>query len=412
MKNFFYCAAAAALLVLPACQSDEPGGGSGSKSQYNPVSLPEGTRSVADSQNDFAFKIMSAADAEGNYIMSPYGAFAILSMLANGANGTERDEILQALGYDMSDGGMEVLNAYNNFLLTTLPNLDESVAVKIANSIWTLPGTTFQRAFTDNMLNIYQADTFSENLYTYEALDKLNSWICDKTDGFIPKCYDQPLETATALFNVIYFKGEWENPFSEGATKPDKFHNADGSEVSTPFMHNKDYYGYTEYEGMQIAELPYGGSNFNFIVVLPSDGTNCREAVNKLSKTSFRAIREDMQTAYGAPFEVDFAMPKFELTSEHNLIPAIQKLGVKKAFETGLTDILDNMKLIINIFKQNAKIVVDEKGTEAAAVTMAGGVIDPGPGEVVNLKLDRPFLYFIVERATNTVLFAGAVRSF
>jgi serpin B len=54
---------------------------------------------------------------------------------------------------------------------------------------------------------------------------------------------------------------------------------------------------------------------------------------------------------------------------------------------------------------------VDEKGTEAAAVTISRmTVTEYIPDTVPPLVFNRPFLFWIVDDATRTVLFQGTVK--
>ncbi len=52
---------------------------------------------------------------------------------------------------------------------------------------------------------------------------------------------------------------------------------------------------------------------------------------------------------------------------------------------------------------------VDEKGTEAAAVTTIGINLTSMPSEPQVFKIDKPFVFAIRERTTNTLLFIGQV---
>ncbi|MBE0451661.1 MAG: hypothetical protein IBX70_12560 [Clostridia bacterium] len=68
---------------------------------------------------------------------------------------------------------------------------------------------------------------------------------------------------------------------------------------------------------------------------------------------------------------------------------------------------------INNIF-QNARIIVDEKGTQAAAVTVveveATSAI-PEPEEIVEFKCDHPFVIVIQDSVTGANLFMGVVNN-
>jgi len=61
-------------------------------------------------------------------------------------------------------------------------------------------------------------------------------------------------------------------------------------------------------------------------------------------------------------------------------------------------------------FCHSAHVIVDEAGTEAAAVTYSE--IRTGrarPLVPIEMIVDRPFLFFILDGPTKTVLFAGRV---
>jgi serpin B len=55
-------------------------------------------------------------------------------------------------------------------------------------------------------------------------------------------------------------------------------------------------------------------------------------------------------------------------------------------------------------------VSVDEKGTEAAAATAVAMQTESAPPEPVAITIDRPFIFLIRDRATDTILFVGRVE--
>ena len=55
------------------------------------------------------------------------------------------------------------------------------------------------------------------------------------------------------------------------------------------------------------------------------------------------------------------------------------------------------------------RLPVDEAGTEAAAATAVIIGTTSAPIEVIELDVDRPFLFFLQDRATGAILFLGRV---
>ena len=115
---------------------------------------------------------------------------------------------------------------------------------------------------------------------------------------------------------------------------------------------------------------------------------------------------------------VDVYLPRFSARTQVALKPLLQKMGMRAVWipgEADLTGIADpadtgEAPLFAGSATHEAWVKVTEKGTEAAAVTVidvgTGGGIDVPPPTV---RLDHPFLWFIRDRETGAVLFAGLV---
>jgi len=94
------------------------------------------------------------------------------------------------------------------------------------------------------------------------------------------------------------------------------------------------------------------------------------------------------------------------------LADALRALGMTDAFDPAAADftgISVEEELYVSDVIHEAFIAVDEDGTEAAAATAVIIGTTSAPVEVVELTVDRPFLFFLQDRATGAVLFMGRV---
>jgi serpin B len=79
------------------------------------------------------------------------------------------------------------------------------------------------------------------------------------------------------------------------------------------------------------------------------------------------------------------------------------------AFDPSLADLsgISDEDIFVSFVKQNTFVEVNEEGTEAAAVTTIGIDLTSLPG---SFYVDKPFIFAIRERTTNTLLFIGKVE--
>ena len=107
-------------------------------------------------------------------------------------------------------------------------------------------------------------------------------------------------------------------------------------------------------------------------------------------------------------------MPKFEINTEYSdvLKNTLRDLGVKDSFAPGADfSKLSNDPLHISILVQKAYVKADEKGTEAAAVTMVGATLEGGRFLPPSATFDanHPFIFVIWDYETDNIIFMGRI---
>ena len=403
-----------ALSLLAACQNDDlPGGGN----EYEPIAMTKTETELASQGADFAFRFFRAVDKsllenaglpqeerDEPLFVSPLSASFALSMLANGAEGETLQELTDALGF--SGYSMEEVNAYYKKLVEELPKQDKESRLALANSLWLDTQFDALAAYKSVLTDNYDAEVRQVDMAT--AVDDINAWCSQKTNGLIPKILKENEDgLSMLLLNALYFKGEWDDPFDVEDTREDVFANADGTESRTVFMNKEDWLRYAQNDLFGMVSLPYGNGAFSLQVLLPNEGVALSDCVEALNGDVWTDLLNEMSF-----MEVDLRIPKLKTDRLlGDLRPALEAMGVKKAFAEGADfSKLSGQSLFISLVRQAVSFNMDEKGTEAAAVTGVGGeMAAPPPSQVIDFHVQRPFLLMLTEKSTGCVLFIGKV---
>lgn len=354
----------------------------------------------------FADTLLQYAPEDKNYMLSPLSISVAFAMLANGAQGETQRQILDVLG-------IENLNEYNTFIayLTESYSKTDFLTLNLSDSIWLnteyAGDVTFAKDFTDTLAEYYSAESGTVT-YT-DALSRINAWVAEKTQNRITEIIDDP-EFLCCLLNAIYFRASWQNPFNKDSTAKDTFFSRDGSRPEIDFMNTVGTYGYySDNRGTQVAELPYlsydedskisSGLDISMYIILSEGRVYPEYLLDNISLTEA---------------EVTLSIPKFETEYEVKLNGILQEMGMEDVFDVGKADIracfnnLGNNTPYVSDAIHKTFISVDEKGTEAAAVT-AILVKETASGSLqkVNFKADRPFTYVIRDNSNGEILFMG-----
>jgi serpin B len=320
--------------------------------------------------------------------------------------------MLRALGLGGQPAAQH--NATMRALTAYLLGADPRVTVRTANSVWAAEGFPVRQTFADTVRAFYDAEARTARFGTAEATGAINAWASEKTQGRIPKVFEDgdpgPL-TVMLLMNALYFKGQWAARFDPARTQPAPFRLENGTAASVPTMSRDDApIRMARVDGAEVGELPYGNGAYVMTVVLPPRGTGVEAYAASLTPGRWDALVGAL-----ADQTMPVRMPRFSLKGESVWNAPLGRLGMADAFRPGVADFsalspaclpAGPADCHITLVKQNVDLQVDEEGTVAAAVTsVVVGTTSAPP----TFAVDRPFLFAIRERASGAILFLGRV---
>jgi serpin B len=408
MKKLVYIISAV-LILFAACSKDNPNDNPGPTTPQT-IELKDAGEDIVQSTNEFGFDIFRLITMDEpedtNIFISPTSISLALAMTLNGANNATEDSMTHALRLDQYTP--EQINETFRDLMAGLTSVDEKVILEIANSIWYRLGFPVEQEFLDINNEYYNAEIAELDFLSPEAIDIINGWCDEQTHGRIPEIIHE-IDPATVMFliNAIYFKGIWTVEFNKDNTEDGIFHLGNGSDKTVRMMRMEDEIGYYENDLFQACELNYGRGNFSMIVLLPKSNQNVGAIVENLNPENWDAWTSSFLTC-----TVNLTLPRFTFGYEKELNDILSLMGMGIAFgpEADFTGINSRGELYIDYVKHKTFVEVNEEGTEAAAVTIVAILeTTSGPNNVVYMVVDRPFLFAIREKTTNTILFLGKV---
>lgn len=328
------------------------------------------------------FTKMNKNYAKKNLIISPLSIYQILSLTTNGAKSTTQEEMLKALESE----SISKLNQVNYDILDIFKGFS---TVEMANGIMT--------TFTPLQSFI---DISEKYLAPYQPLvspNQVNEWVSEKTHGKIKKILEE-LEpnTEMVLLNAVYFKGQWINKFNSERTMKKPFYNYNDEEKvkEVDTMKIEQSFKYYEDSDIQAIELPYEKESMSALIILPKEGININDYINKsnINDSNMKKIINNLMKV-----KLNLELPKFELEFYDSLIGILKNMGIKIAFteSADFTGLRKGNDLYIGQVLHKTYLKVNEEGTEATGATVVEIVTKSISINKVEMKVNRPFIFMI-----------------
>ncbi|XP_068110830.1 alpha-1-antitrypsin-like [Hyperolius riggenbachi] len=349
------------------------------------------------------FRQISSAHPSENIVLSPISIATALALLALGAKANTHDQIIEGIGFNMTEiSEKEIHGGFQN-LREVMSNKTE-LHLDSGNGLFISKEWNILDEFLDNAKKLYDSEVFSTDFQDNEVAKKqINSYVDKHTNGKIPEVLSSvDKEAVFILANFIYFRGEWEKPFEEEFTKEGDFHVSDKVTVKVPFMWKLSFFQAAFLEDADVVAIPYKG-DANALIILPKEGKmkdvedNLQDIVMKYVKTRHTGVLE-------------VRVPKFSVESSFELKDVFAKLGIVDLFSNNadLSGITGAPNLMVSKALHKAKMSIDEKGTEAAATTVIEGIPTSLPPSVT---FDRPFIFNIYDHTIKTSVFWAKITN-
>ncbi len=387
--------------------------------ETQPVSDEHAVTALVRGNNEFALslygEICTAQDTD-NIFFSPYSISSALAMTWDGARGQTAADMAETMNFTMS---VEETNRAFHSLTESMSSGDltgaetgEPFTLSVSNGLWVQDGFNLLEEYVDEVTRFYDAGIRNLNFSgdPEGSREIINNWVAERTLNKILNLIPQGLlkeDTRVVLTNAVYFKASWKNPFDAHGTSNASFNLQDGSEIDVPMMNQTEYFKYVSTEGCSALELDYASGNASMLIILPD--TDITEFQRTFDTDMFETIRRRLSSC-----NVSLSMPKFEFTKSLELSQILIALGMESAFDGSSADFsgfTGSPDLFISKVLHKAFVKVDESGTEAAAATAVVMRLTAIPGEPVAMNINRPFMFFILDRKTGSIVFMGRVMN-
>ena len=390
-----------------------------------------------------------AADPRGNAVASPVGMALVLAMLYAGADAAGTG-IGPALGFDEAEVRDEPLPGARDrtwrAIQSSLQRFDtadaaalegfdpgaipDSPLLHVANNTLIIDeDTRIEQSYVDAVQRWYGSEV--GRVGSDGARAALDAWTTLHTGGLIRRSAIRITpNTRLVLQNAILFAARWAKPFkAENTSKGASFTRADGGRTRADMMHITGSYTLVKGEGWRALRLPYatgapdgagtgigtgigdrrGTAGLAMDIILPDAVASPADLPPSTWGAATRALNRAERLPRG-DFDVIVGLPRLDLNpGAVDLIPLLEELGIG-IWGLELSHIAP--RLILEQAFQQTRLLVDEAGTVAAALTEAAfmrAAAHAAPRRTKRFICDRPYVLRVVDLDSGAAVFEAAV---
>ncbi|NP_001295962.1 serpin B3 precursor [Musca domestica] len=369
----------------------------------------------SDVHDQFSWELLRYVlkEEKSNVIISPFSVKLLLALLAEAAgNNTQtQKELVKTLDVIKSPDN---LRGFYKKILTSLKKENPYHTLNLETRMFTDEFVEPKQRYAAMLATFYSTEIKRLNFMdTQASADHINDWCKNVTNGRLQNLVtkDSIQNSVMVLANAIYFNGLWRRQFNESFDGV--FFKTPNVQSKAQYMEQTEYFYYYDHSSLdaKILRLPYKGKKFSMFILLPKTNGGVEELTKILQNDQVKRMQFMMEET-----KLKVTLPKFKFEFDKNLKSTLSALGIHDIFTDDASlpglDRGANVagKLKVSNILQKAGIDVNEKGTEAYATT----VIEisnkfGGDTTIEEFNVNRPFIFFIEEEATGSIIFAGKV---
>lgn len=349
---------------------------------------------------DFSLDLFKYAySTDENALVNPLTASMATAMLTDGAVGDTSAELQNVYKTDFAN--------INEYLANYTKSLESDTQLTVANSAWVRDNLSAKDEYLNALSQNYNAEIFKNKAFDNSTISEINQWVSEKTGGIINNSLANDFfSNISKLFinSSSTLNAVWDNRFIDDLTVKGTFKSADGTEQTVDMM-SETLAPVYDAPDATLYKKTYENKRYTFVAALPNEDITLKDYIASLDTKNFMATLDTADVAVK-----DVIIPKFSVSSEVDLAGFLKQQGVEKAFDFKTSDFsnISDTNLFVNIAKQNNVFEIDGNGTKAASTSMIEVATGISDGKLV---FDRPFMYMIIDNATELPVYIGTVSS-
>lgn len=351
-------------------------------------------------------------ETDEHVVISPFGVWTLMTGVALGATDKSYDQLTKA--FLLPKNPNTLISGYTTLSKTVLNPQTPAVSLTSKNFVFLDNGFSiydeFRRTMRDDFGAMIQTLDFKDSDRAAEAANS----IIQKSGATVSNVLksDDFTDSRMILTNAISFKGLWALPFNVSETTVEPFYDEEHKQIGkVNMMYQKAAVPFSNMREMKALalELPYGDDGkYSMLILLPYPKVKVADMYKNFESVSIKDIYTQLQRdvdEYGLE-EIDVRLPRFQISTNVVLNRPLSHMGVKDIFQPHLASFgrVTKEEIFVSAIVHKADIEVTEAGTVASAVTsafLADRIASP------NFQANRPFVYFVMEKTTTTVIFGG-----
>ncbi|XP_023935093.2 serine protease inhibitor 2.1-like [Bicyclus anynana] len=353
-------------------------------------------------------------ETNGHVVISPFGIWSLMTGVTLGTSGNSRSQLTRAFVLPPQDE--MIINGYTNLTQTVLDTTTQDVSLTTRNFLFLDNGFNIIDNFKRTLAHDFGAMVKNLDFKDSTSAARIANSIIESSGATVTNVMhsDDFAESRMILTNVISFKGLWSSPFNVSDTIREPFYDENRNllgEVNMMYQRAPLPYSHIKELKAFVLQLAYGNdTKYCMLIVLPYPKVNVNEVYSKFTTVTFRDILNKIDNdlkEFGEDEDViDVKLPRFKISSNLVLNKPLNQMGVYDIFSSKKADFQQITKedIYISAIVHKADIEVTESGTVASASTIAY-FDDRMPPPI--FEANRPFIYFVMERSSATVIFAG-----
>ncbi|XP_026371157.3 kallistatin [Ursus arctos] len=359
------------------------------------------------------YHLLASQSPGSNIFFSPLSISASYAMLSLGARSHSQTQILEGLGFNLTELSAWDIHRGFQHLLHAVRLPGDGLEMRMGSALFLSQDLLILPGFLNDSVAFYESKLFPTNFRNSVGTTQLiNDHVREETQGKIVDLVS-PLSTdiTMVLVNYIYFKALWEKPFIPSMTTPQDFHVDENTVVKVPMMlqdTQHHWYLHDRHLPCSVLRMDYQG-NMTAFFILPDRG-KMKQVEEVLTPEMLTRWKNLLQKRYFYK-KLELHFPKFSISGSYQLDQILPKMGFMHLFskQVDLSGITKERKLQVSKSFHKAILEVDEVGAQAAAAT--GGFITFMSAQHNRrvLRFNRPFLVVIFSTNTQSILFLGKV---